>query len=251
VLEPGWIVNPLMYHLQLTLETPAANLALDEALLEAAETGQWKGEVLRIWEPATYFVVLGRSSDAEAEVRVKACLADNVPVLRRPSGGAAVLAGPGCLMFALVLDLNDRPELRAVDTAHGFVLGRVAAALAPLAPGAVRAGTSDLALAPASGAPRKFAGNSLRLKRTHLLYHGTILYDFAVERIGRWLGPPAKEPEYRQRRSHDKFLANFPARRAALAAALVREWDADETLADWPHERVAELTAKKYATIDW
>ena len=103
-----------MYHLPLTLETPADNLALDEALLDAAVEGELPGEVLRLWEPASFFVVLGRSSPL-GEVHAAACRADGVPVLRRPSGGATVVAGPGCLMYAVVLDLDARPELRSVD----------------------------------------------------------------------------------------------------------------------------------------
>ena len=64
-----------MYQLPLTLETPAANLALDEALLDAAIHGELPGEVLRLWQPAEFFVVLGRSS-ALGEVHEAACRAD-------------------------------------------------------------------------------------------------------------------------------------------------------------------------------
>jgi len=46
--------------LELTLETPQENLALDEALLEEAELAAGQGiEVLRIWEPRQMFVVAG------------------------------------------------------------------------------------------------------------------------------------------------------------------------------------------------
>src|SRR5687768_4381333 len=123
-----------MYHLPLTLETPAANLALDEALLDAAEAGEVTGEVLRLWEPAAPFVVLGRSSPL-TEVDLEACRRDGVPVLRRSSGGGTVVAGPGCLMYAVVLDLERRPELRAIDRAHRWVLERLARRLSMLVSG--------------------------------------------------------------------------------------------------------------------
>ena len=46
---------------------------------------------------------------------------------------------------------------------------------------------SDLALSETQHrqrfAPRKFSGNSLRVKRTHLLYHGTLLYAFDLALI--------------------------------------------------------------------
>jgi lipoate-protein ligase A len=242
-----------MYHLQITLETPAANLALDEALLDAAINGELPGEVLRLWEPAEFFVVLGRSS-ALAEVHEAACRADGVPVLRRPSGGATVVAGPGCLMYAVVLDLDERPELRHVNRAHQFVLERTATALAALAAGIALAGTSDLTIPVANSpgvAPRKFSGNSLRLKRHRLLYHGTILYDFPLARLDRWLDAPARTPAYRGERGHEAFVTNFPTSRERLAAELVNAWNATEPLVNWPRQRTEELAAGRYASPSW
>ncbi|RIK77217.1 MAG: lipoate--protein ligase family protein [Planctomycetota bacterium] len=243
-----------MYHLPLTLDMPAWDLALDEALLDAAVSGESPGEVLRIWEPRGFFVVLGRSSPAEREVRLAACQGDGVPLVRRPSGGATVVAGPGCLMYALVLDLGRRPELKAVDRAHALVLGRLQRALQALDATVARAGTSDLATSAGGGRldpPRKFSGNSMRLKRQRLLYHGTILYDFPLERVGRWLGDPVRRPAYRGRRDHGAFLTNLAAPRSAIVEALRAAWQADAPLADWPRDRTQRLAATRYATIVW
>jgi lipoate-protein ligase A len=240
-----------MYHLPLTLETPAANLALDEALVDAAEAGDLAGEILRLWEPAAPFVVLGRSSPA-AEVRLDACRRDGVPVLRRSSGGGTVVAGPGCLMYAVVLDLERRPELRAIDRAHRWVLERLARRLSTLGAGVACAGTSDLVLPAAEGAaPKKIAGNSLRLRRRRLLYHGAILYDFPLHLIGRWLAAPTRTPDYRQGRAHDEFVANLAASREAIVGAIIDAWEAHDPLDDWPRRRTEELAATRYATIDW
>ena len=65
--------------LDLTLPSPAENLALDEALLLDAEAGG--GEVLRLWELPTLAVVLGSGGVLADDVRVSACAADGVPVL--------------------------------------------------------------------------------------------------------------------------------------------------------------------------
>ncbi len=223
-----------MYHLNVTLDTAAINVELDEALLAASEDGALPGEVLRLWESPEPAVVQGRSSP-ESEVRIAVCQADGVPVVRRASGGATVAIGAGCLMYAVVLDLERRPDLKAIDRAHQFVLARLAAACTSLAAGVQIAGTSDLVLAdPAGGPPRKFSGNSLRVKRRRLLYHGTILYDFPLERIGRWLGTPARQPKYRDAREHDAFLTNLPATRPALEAALVAAWNATHALPRLP-----------------
>ncbi len=197
---------------------PAANVALDEALLERAD-----GEYLRLWESPSPVVVLGRSAPIEREVNAAACAAAGVPVVRRPSGGQTVLIGPGCLMYAVVLDLQIRPELVAIDRAHQFVLGRMLAALRPLAPNIEIAGTSDLVLT--GDPPRKFSGNALRLKRTHLLYHGTLLYDFDLDLVEGLLKPPVRQPVYRAERTHRQFLTNFPARRIEIEEAVKKIWE--------------------------
>jgi N-acetylneuraminate synthase len=60
-------------------------------------------------------VVIGRSSKAEEEVRLDYCRAHEIPVQRRASGGAAIVSGPGCLMYAVVLSYQLRPALRSLD----------------------------------------------------------------------------------------------------------------------------------------
>src|SRR4051794_8509460 len=96
--------------LDLTLPTLAENLALDEALLLEAESGQG-GEVLRVWEWPTYAVVLGAAGKVADDVDTTACAADGIPLGRRSSGGGTVLLGPGCLLYALVLRYDRAPEL--------------------------------------------------------------------------------------------------------------------------------------------
>lgn len=191
-------------------------------------------------------VVLGRSSKIDAEVHHRACRQGNVPVLRRVSGGATIVTGPGCLMYAMVLSRRMRPALHAVDHAHGFVLNTLAAALGSLAPGVRCRGISDLALG-----ERKISGNSIRCKRNHLLYHGTLLYDFPLELVDRCLKMPPRQPDYRHGRSHGAFVSNLPVEVAAIRPALLAAWEANQPLADWPRELVARLVAEKYGRREW
>lgn len=251
--------------LDLTLPTPEENLALDEALLDQAEADGSAGEVLRLWEPDAPMVVVGRSSKLAEEVNSDECRRRGIPVLRRTSGGTSIVAGPGCLMYAVVLSLIDRPELRAIDQAHRFVLGRIAETLSPFVPGIRCRGTSDLVLddskecspegaccGDATGRTAlKVSGNSVRVKRNWLLYHGTLLYDFPIELIEACLPMPPREPDYRGGRSHRQFVVNLPISRTDLRRAIVAAWQAHEPCEAWPCELTANLVADRYGLASW
>ncbi len=235
-----------MQSLDLTLDTPPANIALDEALLEQAEHGPASFEVLRLWQSPTPIVVIGRSSRIDEEVNRDRCRQLDIPIIRRGSGGAAIVAGPGCLMYAVVLSVEKRPELAMISAAHEFVLGLLAESIRPLCPEVEHQGTSDLTL---SG--RKFSGNSLRCKRTHLLYHGTLLYDFDLSLIATCLGTPPRQPDYRAGRDHANFVANLPLQETQLREAIMRGFGATQPLRRWPLAGTKKLVAEKYSRHEW
>ena len=235
-----------MQFLDKSLATPAENLALDEALLEVAETSNGTAEVLRLWESPRYAAVLGRSSRASDEVDLQSCKQRRIPVVRRTSGGGAVVIGPGCLMYSVFLSYRCRPELRMIERAHQFVLGVVASAVAELVGEVQLSGTSDLTLV-----GKKFSGNSLRCKRHWLLYHGTLLYDFPLELISDCLPMPLRQPDYRSDRCHEEFITNLTAPVEQLRATLVRRWQAEQPLNDWPRSRTTELAMQKFADRAW
>ena len=246
--------------------TPAQNLALDEALLAAVGSDPPASESLRIWEESDNTVIVGRSSKLANEVNVGQCEADGVPVLRRCSGGCAILAGPGCLMYSVVLNLRQRPELRVIDRAHAFVLDKVLTAVHSCGrPDAIKAGLSDLVI-PIDGVPHKFSGNSLRIARDALLYHGTLLLDaglldadasdspsatFDTKAIRRWLLTPPRQPSYRMNRDHSDFVTTVPINRHAIEDALRTAWNAIHTCDQWPKERFRKLTSEKYESAQW
>ncbi len=234
-----------MDFLDLTLPTAAENLALDEALLLEAEAGRG-GEVLRLWEWPRYAVVLGAGCVLADDVDEAACRADGVPVLRRASGGGTVLLGPGCLCYSLVLSYERGPALREITPSYEYILNRVREALAGLLPGIEQAGTSDL-----MGGGLKFSGNAQQRKRNHLLHHGTLLYDFDLARIGRYLRMPGRQPEYRARRDHAAFLRNLPAGVDELKRRLREGWHAAEQVSNRSWETVRQLTEDKYTRLEW
>lgn len=240
-----------MLFIDCTLPTVAANLAVEDAILELAEQGQWQAEYLRVWRAQEDFAVIGRGSKYVQEVNVNACEAAGVSVFRRISGGAAIVAGPGCLLYAVMLSLKQRPELAMVDVAHEFVMKQMVAALMPLVPDLTYAGTCDLVVA-----GRKVSGNSLRVRRDWLLYHGTLLLDMDLQKIERYLNHPPREPEYRQHRRHHEFVANMGCSATEATARLKAQWQATEgeaslPLVTLPLAMTDELVQQKYMQDSW
>ena len=235
-----------MQFLDLTL-SPVLNLSLDDALIESAEASETYPEVLRLWEPESPMVVLGRSSPLAMEVNLDFCRKENIPVFRRISGGQSIVTGPGCLMYAVLLDYRKRPQLRMLDKAHAFVMNQLQAALDFIDIETEMQGTCDLTY---SG--RKFSGNALRCRRDWFLYHGTIILEsFDLSLIQNCLGEPKRQPDYREGRSHDEFVTSIPADAKALKAALTKQWNATELFEHPPIELAEKLGDEKYNDRDW
>jgi lipoate-protein ligase A len=229
----------------LTLDSLAENLALDELLVVNAETGE-SGEVLRIWEQRDFAVVLGAGCRIAEDVDIERCHADNIPILRRSSGGGTVLLGQGCLCYSLVLQLESEAALAGIRSSYAWILARIVAALSHLNPDVHQAGISDLAIG-----NRKFSGSAQQRKRSHLLHHGTLLYDFDLARVGHYLRLPERRPEYRKARTHDEFLINIPASSNRLVAMLLEAWQVMDSKPETDVKRVRVLAHDKYSTKEW
>ena len=233
-----------MNFLDLVLPTCAENLALDEALLLAAEAGG--AETLRLWRWPSRAVVLGAGGRLGDDVHEDACQADGVPILRRSSGGGTVLLGAGCLAYSVILRFDRDPVLTDLHGSYRFILGRILRGLEPHVSPLALQGSSDL-----TWADRKFSGNAQQRKRTHLLHHGTFLHAFDMTPIPRYLKPPPRQPEYRRQRGHADFLANLPIAGDALERVIREVWQADDVADGWPAEMVKRLIEEKYLREEW
>jgi lipoate---protein ligase len=228
-----------------TLPTLDENLALDEALLLAAEAGHG-GEAVRFWEWPDPAVVLGAGGSIAIDVNEAACRADRVPIHRRASGGGTVLLGRGCLLFSFVLAYDRAAELREVNASYRWILGRVRDALRPVAPVEL-AGISDLAVG-----GLKVSGNAQQRKARHVLHHGSLLYAFELSHVARYLNPPEREPAYRAGREHEAFVTNLPADVGTVKRLLATAFDAEAgEVSTTVAERIPGLIAERYGRTDW
>jgi lipoate---protein ligase len=233
-------------YLDLAFDDPAHNLACDEALLQLVESGQVKDEILRVWEPAQYFVVLGHANSIRAEVNFPACQEDRVSILRRMSGGGTVLQGPGCFNYSLFLN-DAMHRFRTVKEGFRYVLERHKKIVQALTGCEVALeGISDLAIE-----ARKFSGNAQYRKSRAVLIHGTFLLDFDLSLIARYLQLPGKQPAYRQNRSHLQFLTKLPVHSAELREHLQESWNARAALDKIPINRIEVLVRERYGRKEW
>lgn len=182
--------------LTLHIDGPAAgaeNMRRDAELLQRCARGDIAG-VVRLYWFAPACLSLGRLQP-EADVDTRACWRDGVDVVRRPSGGRAVLH-EGEVTYAVVCGVND-PDLGgdvldACSRIHRHVvrgLALLGVAAVPRAPGraergdAVRgAGVADCFAHPAAHElldvhGHKLVGSAQARFGRALLQHGTVMLD--------------------------------------------------------------------------
>lgn len=235
-----------MLRLNLTLPTPAENLALDEALLDHCECHPGS-QVLRFWMPTQPFVVLGNGGAVAGETHADTCDGLGIPILRRASGGGTILQGPGCLNYALILEIAQDPALASIPGTNRHLMEQQRQTLEALAGGSVRIqGHTDL-----TWNGKKFSGNAQRRKKTHLLFHGTFLLQFDLSLVARCLKEPVRQPAYRNARPHAEFITNLPLDPTRLMDALANQWKATTPMLHPPVEPTRELVANRYSLRDW
>jgi len=233
-------------YLELTFDDPGRNLACDEALLNLFEMEHLDDGLLRLWSPKNYFVVLGHSNRLCAEVKIPECATAGIPILRRVSGGGAVIQGPGCLNYSLILD-GQVHDVKNIEAGFRYVLARHRQLLGALTSDDVRIdGISDLTVA-----GRKFSGNAQYRKSRFVLVHGTFLLGFDLSMIDRCLHLPVTQPKYRANRPHSDFVVNFALDGDRIRAGLRDSWCATESFAATPFDQLEQLVEMRYGQAAW
>jgi lipoate-protein ligase A len=210
-------------------ESPLENIAVDEALLHMVNNGLNQNGILRLWESKRTFVVLGLSKKIAHDVHEHACNLDNIPILKRCSGGGTVLQGPGCFNYSYILPISLSPHLESVSHTTNYVLSLVQSALHTIVPHSQQKGISDLV-----DNNIKFSGNAQRRLKHAILFHGTILYQFDLTLVESYLKHPPIQPEYRKNRTHLSFIKNISTTYESLVKAFTVQTRENITNTDVP-----------------
>lgn len=172
------------------------HMAVDEALLESYRIGQ-APPTLRLYDWASPTLSLGYAQKL-SDVRLEACRAAGVEVVRRPTGGRAVLHGAGDTTYAVVAGTNEGFP-GSVTGAYVRLARALEAAMARLhlpvrlAPGELTSGSTQACFATATRADllahgKKLVGSSQLRREGGFLQHGAIMLAQAPEAIMAYVG---------------------------------------------------------------
>lgn len=169
----------------------ARNMAVDEAILEAYRAGE-APPTLRLYDWATPTLSLGYAQRT-TDVAFAACDARGVQVVRRPTGGRAVLHGVGDLTYAVVASgAEGFPE--SVADSYCLIAKAIVASLetlgldAELTPGARSSASSSACFATSTKADLtasglKVVGSAQVRRQGGFLQHGTLMLSQEAEAI--------------------------------------------------------------------
>lgn len=265
------------------LETGACdgftNMAIDEALLEvyAANGGL---PILRFytWSPAA--VSLGYGQQIETDVDLERCRALGIDVVRRPTGGRAVLHDHE-ITYSVVIREDDPRAAMGVLASYltisralmcGLAHLGVAAELLPLrrpAPKSAEAVSPVCFVTPSSYevavGGRKLIGSAQRRSQGVIMQHGSLPLSLDCDKLFAVLRPPnglplsAREKEVLRRRMTTLQEAggrsyDYAEVVAALARGFAETWEIDFKPGDLTAEerRLSDhLRATKYGSEAW
>ncbi len=121
-------------------------------------------------------VIIGRNQLLEKEVNVDFCRCNNIDIVRRKSGGGAVLADRNNIMFSYITTSDNVPVTFSKYTSM------ISSALRSLGLDAHDNSRNDILIG-----DRKVSGNSFYHLNGRSIVHGTMLYDFDAEMMSKAL----------------------------------------------------------------
>jgi lipoate-protein ligase A len=227
---------------------PAINLAFEEYFLKGNDLGK---NVFMLWqsEPA---IVIGRFQNLWEETNFRFAEENNIPIVRRISGGGAVYQDAGNLCFSFILQ-NVTPDRFNKIT----YIQPVVHALEKLGIHSDVTSRNDLFI---DG--KKFSGNAMAYHHNRLLFHGTLLFDTDLEQLEKALTKPefqidskgvksvrSKVTNITQYVSSDMEVSQFKQK---LTLLIMEKESADYYLPTQKDlDAIQKLSINKYQSWDW
>lgn len=155
-----------------------------------------------IWIPDKTYIVLGASNQLEESLFIENVKQDNITVLKRPSGGQAVMLTPNNLIISFVLVGNK--ILQPKDVFRNINSLIISAMEETGINNLSLMGISDITI---SG--KKILGSAIYRNKEKLLYHAVLNLGEPSSTFEKYLKHPEKEPDYRNGRKHIDFVTSL------------------------------------------
>ena len=225
--------------------TAALNMAIDEALIENVD----EAPVLRLygWRPAA--VTIGYFQSMKEEVDLEKCSEIGVDVVRRLTGGGAVLHE-----FELTYSFITKEYPQNVMESYRWICEAIVMSINRLGFDASFIPLNDIVIA-----GKKVSGNAQTRRKGILLQHGTLLLDIDVNKMFCVLKVPSEK-------LRDKLIKNVKERVTSLAgttfedmasslkSSFAAKFDAKivvDTLSTEEIIRSRWLAERKYSSKEW
>ncbi|XP_020575172.1 putative lipoate-protein ligase A isoform X2 [Phalaenopsis equestris] len=147
-------------------------------------------------------IVMGISGKPEELVEVELVLQDQVPVIRRFTGGGTVIVDDRTIFVTFICNKNAIPGLQPFPRPIMSWTGQFYKN--------VFEGYGDFQLCENDYAfgLRKFGGNAQSITKNRWIHHTSFLWDYDVRNM-QYLKIPKRAPEYRLARNHTEFLCRM------------------------------------------
>jgi lipoate-protein ligase A len=214
---------------------PYLNLAIEETLLKTS-CGR---RILYLWQNENT-VVIGRHQDAQAECDLLKMKEDGVTLAKRISGGGAVYHDLGNLNFTFIAPRG----LLSVDENFSIISEAVKA----FGIDTCRTGNNDLGVA-STGA--KFSGSAFYQsgpdEDSPCFHHGTILCSCDIDKMVRYLTPPAAKLERHGVKSVKARVCNLGLEIGAVRESVIKAFEKRYGEADRAGEEAADTAMAEEA----
>lgn len=223
---------------------PYHNLAVEETLLKTS-CGR---RILYLWQNDRT-VVIGRHQDAKTECDLEKMQEDGVLLAKRISGGGAVYHDMGNINFTFIAPRG----LLSVD--EDFEI--ISEAVRSFGIDTCRTGNNDLGIA-STGA--KFSGSAFYQsgpdEDSPCFHHGTILCSCDIEKMGKYLTPPAEKLERHGVQSVRARVANLGLDTGKVKESIIKVFEerfgeAKRTGEEEPDSGMVAEAAARLSSHSW
>jgi len=157
---------------------------------------------IRLWQPDKTYIILGQSNTPEGSVRIKNVLDDNITVMKRPTGGEAVILTPGMLVITITKETD---KFMPSSLFFRETNERIKYTLSLNGVKSLNSkGISDICIG-----EKKILGSAMHRKANRMVYHAVLNIEEESSIIEKYLLHPKREPEYRSGRSHSMFVTSL------------------------------------------